>query len=908
MPTDLPNDERRRAIKGIADTPTDPANDVEDPADAVSSVEETDDGGALVTLGDDESSAAAGNGDFQANLVLELDPSELRKLATDLIDLVEQDKRDREGRDKQYAEGIKRTGMGEDAPGGADFDGASRVCHPIMAESCIDFAARAMKELFPPSGPVKSSIPTTETDVKIDMADRKVKFMNWQATKNIAEYRSELEVLLTQLPMGGSQYKKWWYAKELNRPRCEFVAVDNMFLPYECSDFYTAQRATHRQFLTRLIFNQRIDSGLYEEPSNNIDSASAPDTSSAASASAKIEGKQDSGFNEDGVREVYEIYTWQQVKSDPLTDGESAPYIITIDAYSDEIIGFYRNWDENDKQRKKLDWVVEYKLIPWRGAYGIGLFHLIGGISGALTGALRALLDSAHINNSQSLIKLKGGKSNGGNITVNPTQIAEIEAVAGVDDIRKTIMAMPYNQPSPVLFQLLDWLTTAGKGIIATADEALQNVGDRTPVGTTLALVEQGNITYSSIHARLHHAQAKSLEILHRLNATFLDDEQTIEELGELVIKRSDFAKSMGIIPVSDPNIFSESQRFAQMQGVQQLRATLPNLPWNDTKLAHMMLKRMRIENADELLPQPQKPQNLNPVAENVAALQGTPLLALPAQNHMAHIFSHLEFATNPVFSSPMVGAKMMGMMLEHIQQHIGFYYADAMEKATHYQELQGKTPTVQLEHQLATANSRVLQIIDQQFQQIMPMLQQVQQLAQQYAPKPPQDPAIAATMQAAMAEIDRKKQLDQAKLQLQQLEIQELKPHGEQLKAMVDVVKNEQDNDMRMQTDLLKNQGDNQTKQFIAAMQQQQEQLMAQFQSQIDAGKTEQEQRHAAMLQQLQGHIDQALQGQGHIGQMVQNDQQHAQQLEQNAQQHGHALELDQQQADNAPPPAAPA
>lgn len=905
MPTDLPNDEQRRAIKGISDTPADPLQEEDDP---VSSIEETEDGGALVTLGDEGENAQEHSGDFQENLVLSLDRSELNRIATNLIDLVEQDKRDREGRDKQYAEGIKRTGMGEDAPGGADFDGASRVCHPIMAESCVDFAARAMKELFPPSGPVKSSIPSTETDVKIDMADRKVRFMNWQATKNVAEYRSELEVLLTQLPMGGSQYKKWWYAQELKRPRCEFVAVDNMFLPYECSDFYTAQRATHRQFLTRLVFEQRIASGLYEEPSNTIDSASAPNGSAASEASAKIEGKQDSGFNEDGVREVYEIYTWQEVEGDPLTEGESAPYIITIDAYSDEIIGFYRNWDEKDTQRKKLDWVVEYKLIPWRGAYGIGLFHLIGGLSGALTGALRALLDSAHINNSQSLVKLKSGKGNGGNITVNPTQIAEIDAVAGVDDIRKTIMAMPYNQPSPVLFQLLDWLTNAGKGIIATTEEALQNVGDRTPVGTTLALVEQGNITYSSIHARLHHSQAKSLEILHRLNATFLDDEMVIEELGDLVMKRSDFARSMDIIPVSDPNIFSESQRFAQMQGVQQLRVMFPNLPWNDTNLAHMMLKRMRVDNADALLPQPVKPQNLNPVAENVAVLQGTPLLALPAQNHIAHIFAHLEFATSPVFSSPMVGTKMMGMILEHVQQHIGFYYADAMEKATHYQEQQGKMPTVQLEHQMAAANSRVLQVIDQQFQQIMPMLQQVQQLAQQYAPKPPQDPAVAATMQAAMAEIDRKKQFDQGKLSLQAMEIQQMKPQGEQLKAMTDIVKNEQDNDMRMQTDLLKNQGDNQTRQFIAALQAQSDQLMSQFQQQLDAGKAEQETRHQAMLAQLQGHIDMTLAGQQHIGQMVQNDQQHALQTQQNDQQHQNALELDQQQADNAPPPASPA
>jgi len=882
----LPNDEARRHIKGISDpalsaTPAEPMDDS-------TSIEETEDGGAVVHFEDEDSANDPVASGFLDNLAETIDPQELRTIARELIDLVEKDKEARSNRDKQYQEGLRRTGLGEDAPGGAEFEGASRVVHPILAESCVDFASRAMKEIFPPSGPVKAHIVGAETDAKLEVADRKVRFMNWQTTKNISEYRSELEVLLTQLPMGGSQYIKWWYDEQYGRARCEFVPVDDLFLPYSCTDFYTAGRATHRQMLTEQEFDRRVASGLYKEPDNLSTLGSHPDQSATAGANEKIEGKTGTGYNEDGVRQLYEVYTWRTVDSDDRTGGDLAPYIITIDEHTEEVVGFYRNWDEEDRLYKKLDWIAEYKLIPWRGAYGIGLPHLIGGLSGSLTGALRALLDAAHINNSQALVKLKSGKGNGGNLTINPGEIMEIDQVAGVDDIRKTIMAMPYNQPSTVLFQLLDWLTNAGKGVLSTTSEALSQVGDRTPVGTTMALVEQGAATYSSIHARMHHSQAKSLEILHRINATYLDEQVTVEELGELVIGRADFQKNMDIVPVSDPNIFSETQRFAQMQGVQQLVAMFPMLKWDFNQLAQMMLTRMRLSTAEaaRILPQPEKPKNLNPVAENMASLHGTPLLALPKQNHMAHIMLHLKFATDPVFSNPAIGTKMMAVQLEHVAQHISFLYADGMEAATQFSQLADHMPTVQVEQAMVAASDKVLAIINQELAEPMKMLAKVQELAAQYAPKPQMDPAVQATMQVAMQEVERKKQLDQANIGLKQLEVTQLKPQGEQLDAQVALAKNQQDNEMHMQTELLKNQGDNQTDQFIAALNANNEKLMAAFQSQLDADRLQNEQNHAKVMATIDGQASLAL----------------AQQ------QHGHQMEQNEQQAELAPAPQAPA
>lgn len=878
-------DERDRAIKGVSDDESDDIHLDGEPAE----VEETDDGGAIVTLEEDDAPTAQ-NTEHLDNLAEKLDRMYLDALGRDLCEVIQTDREARKRRDEQQELGIKRTGLGDDAPGGADFEGASKVVHPLLVEASIDFAAREMKELFPPGGPVKSAIYGNETDEKVVLAARKTQFMNWQATQQIPEYASELESLLSQLPLGGSQYMKWWYSEKFKRPKCEFVPIDRVFLPSAAVDFYTAERVTHLQAVTRQEFDQRIASGLYADLDVVITPAFEPDGTKSDAATAKVEGNTGDPMNLDGVREVYEVYTWLEVDDDDKTKGDLAPYIVTVDKESEQVVGMYRNWSEKDDTFQKLDWMVEYKLLPWRGAYGIGLYHLIGGLSGAATGALRALLDSAHINNSQALIKLKAGKGNGQTIVANPGEVAEIEQVPGVDDIRKTIMPMPYNQPSPVLFQLLGWLTDAGKGVLGTSEEKLDNIGDRTPVGTTMMMVEQGSQTYSSVHARMHRAQAKSLEILHRINRDYLDDKMVVAELGDLEIRRKDFAKNLDVVPVSDPNIFSEAQRFAQMQGLQQLVAMFPMLHWDFDKIARRMLARMRIENAQEILPEQQKPVNMNPVAENIAAQHGKPLIALPPQNHLAHIFAHLEYATSPVFANPILGAKMMPIIAEHVAQHIAFLYSETMDKVTHFSEDAEKTPTVQMEDRMAMANTQVLSWLQAKLQKPMEMLQQVQQFAQQFAPKPQPDPMSQAQLQVGMAEVQRKTQYDQQLLQQKAQELQN-KQQEIQTKAQVDLVKNQQDNDQKAETNLLMNQGDNETKQWIAALEMQNANLMAEMQGRLDTMQSEFERQHALTLTGIQGQIQMLLGAQNGQQQALQAQIANQNQLAQQATQQHHEV-----------------
>lgn len=758
---------------------------------------------------------------FQDNLAEHFDKSDVDSLGFDLAELVERDKKAREARDKKYEEGLRRTGLGDDTPGGASFEGASKTVHPVLAESCIDFAGRAIKELFPPSGPVRTFIVGKQTDDKLDKAERKKTYLNWQLTEQMPEYRAELEELLTQLPMGGSQYQKFWYDQRFKRPVSEFVPIDDVFLPYSATSFYTSPRVTHRQLITQSTFEQRIDDGLYRDIGSAATGSSYPDQSHSAEANDKIEGREADAYNEDGLRAVLEIYIWKEFDEDQVAQGASAPYIVTVDEYTEKVLAIYRNWEEGDPKMEKLDWLVEWKFIPWRGAYAIGFPHLIGSLAGSATGALRALLDSAHINNMPSGVKLRGSKLNGQNIDIQPTQIAEIEGPAGVDDIRKLVMGLPFNQPSPVLFQLLGWLTDAAKGVVATADDQLSQVGDRTPVGTTMALIEQGSTTYAAIHARLHYSQRKALKIICRLNKQYLDEQEVIEELGEQIIYQQDFVRNGDVIPVSDPSIFSESQRYAQQQGVLQMMQD-QTVPWDKAEGYRRMLKLMRIENPEALLPTQPKPISRDPAEENMFVMTGKqPIAVFPDEDDLSHLRCHLGFMTNPLFGgNPVFAQGILPNLMTHVKDHIAQYYIKLVHTAAMVLS-QGQQPgnAEQRDKLVEQANEQIAQSLTSDLGPIMQAMQQAMQVMQATAPKPPMDPATQVLLQTSMAEIDRKKQNDQATLELKQKELLEIKPQIDKLTQQVELQKNTQDNVQKQQTDLQKNTQDNETRKLIEQM-----------------------------------------------------------------------------------------
>jgi len=726
-------------------------------------IEELEDGSALVhlsTLKGPEQSP-----DFYANLAESMPEYELMNLGNKFLTLIEKDKEARKKRDEQYEEGIRRSGLGNDAPGGAQFQGASKTVHPVMAESGVDFAARAMKELFPPDGPVKSKIIGTASDDKQKKADNKRDFMNWQCTEQIIEFRDEEEQMTTQLPFGGSQYLKMWFDPEMRRPRIEFIPIDNIYLPYASVNFYTASRVTEVDDIIQDTFEQRVASGLYRDINAYVTSME-PELSKAAKANLKVEGKTDTGENPDGIRRTFNIYTWLKTDYDSIAKGERAPYILMLDEQTHQVLGLYRNWEDGDDRRAKLDWIIEFKFIPWRGAYAIGLPHLIGGLSAALTGALRALLDSAHINTAATMLKLKGAKISGQSQNIEVTQVTEIEGAPGVDDIRKIAMPMPFNQPSPVLFQLLGWLTDAAKGVVTTAEEKIADISSTAPVGTTQAMIEQGAAVFSAIHARLHASQARVLKVLARLNRWHFDDMDLDDIIEEIPVTKDDFNKMSDIVPVSDPNIFSDTQRFAQAQALAQRAQANPTL-YNLLAVEKRILQTMKIPNVQDVLPDPAKVEDMNPALENVSMTLGKPVGAFPGQDHMAHIQTHLDFGTDPMLGGgPIMSDTFLPAVITHVKEHLSFWYLDQMKRGSELDILKVERIPIPSQATLAATSVNVKQLSQQELSAIMqdlvPMQKQVQQLIQQQkASQIPMDPNAQALVNAQLAETQRKAQQD---------------------------------------------------------------------------------------------------------------------------------------------------
>ena len=750
------------------------------PADEDDGVEDTDDGGAIVTLDEDETEQAK-SPDFYKNLAEEMPEVDLDKLASQFLELVDRDREARKKRDEQYEEGLRRTGLGNDAPGGAQFQGASKVVHPMMTEACIDFAARAMKELMPSGGPAKDFIVGEVTLARTKKAHRKTAFMNWQLTVQAPEFRSEIEQLLTQVPLGGAQYLKMSWDEHRNRPGFLFVAIDDMYLPFAATNFYSAQRRTHVQYLTQLDYKQRVRSGMYRDV-DIVPASADPDFSEASKANDKIEGRSETSYNEDGLRTVYEIYAIASLEgqdADEDIDVEPAPYILTIDKLSRKVLSVYRNWDELDETKEELQWFVEFPFVPWRGAYPIGLPHMIGGISAAATGALRALLDSAHISNSQTMLKLKGGTRGGQTLEIQPTQVLEIEGGLNVDDVRKLAMPLPYNPPSAVLLQLLGVLVDAGKGVVRTTLDDMATDTVNTPVGTTLARVEQGMVVFSAIHGRLHDAMGRMLRILHRLNGMYLDDEDVEAEIGEELATRADFEGPLDVVPVSDPNIFSETQRYAQIQAIAQRAAAMPQL-YNARKVEERILETMKVPNAKDLLAPALEPHAQNAVNENVKATLGKPIVAFPEQDHIAHLKAHLSYMMNPALGmNSLIAPTLIPAMLNHVKEHIAWWYAMsvfALGNETTGQDIgdamqENKTPEDRraFDRMLAEASQLVSDRATGVFQSLPPAIQKAQQFMQQFAPPPPMDPAA----QAAMADIQARKEMAGQKAQLDQQKMQ---------------------------------------------------------------------------------------------------------------------------------------
>lgn len=796
-------------------------------------IEETEDGGAYVDMpGEPEIHEREGAEDasFYQNLAATLSLASRQRITQDLMPKLEEDKRAREKRTKLYAEGIRRTGLSDDAPGGASFTGASKVVHPMITEASIDYEARVMKELWPVAGPVRSKIMGEVTADKQEVADRKAAHMNWQLTEQIKEARGVMETTLTQVPLGGSQFIRQWWDHRLQRPKWRFVAVDQVLLPANATDWASAHRRAFVETLSKLEVRERIDQGMYIDamlPAPSMLDLQADNP--AAQQRRKVEGVDDPSMNLDEDREVYEVMTYiehddarlaELPEGSPEEPGVPYPYLLSIDAATGEMLGMYRDWERDDPTREPIDHVFEFPFIPWVGGFGIGFPHIIGGLSAAATGALRALMDSAHISNVASGAVLKGAGVSGQTQMPQPGDLLEIEAGGlAVDDIRKLVMKFDFMQPSPVLFQLLGFVVDAAKSIVRTSlDDQPSDMPANMPVGTQMSRVEEGLTVFTAIHGRAHAALNRLLRGLHRLNRLYLPD--VVKEKGpkgDIFIKRSDYEGPCDIQPTSDPTIYSDQQRFAQLNYIQQRAMAVPGMyKMREVELAGLRL--IKWPDPEGLLVAAPEPHELNAVNENLAMALGQPVQVFPSQDHLAHLQVLLDFMANPVLgANPLIAPAFLPAALKHAAHHIAFFYVEqavaTVEEAAQANpaELMSKDPEAKRAFDVLMASgSRLYNAsVMETLQGMMPILGAALQQMQKMAPPPPMDPAQAA-LAAAKAETERKGAADGQKAQADAVDAS-LKAKDIEQKGVIAGLK--------AQTDIQRTLIDSATAEHIAAM-----------------------------------------------------------------------------------------
>ena len=713
-----------------------------------------DDGTATVfdVADGDMGPEAAGHYD---NLALFLDDTRLAALCSDLLEAIEQDKESRQDRDRQYEEGLNRTGMGNNVVGGANFPGASRAVHPMLLEAAVDFGGGVMNEMLPPDGPVKAAILGDETDEKMERAKRVARYMNWQMTEQMSSLYHEFEVGFTQCPLGGAFYTKGY--EDNGAPAALFVAIDDVYRPWNDGDFYSQPRITHRQNVDRWTYRGNVSKELWRDVVDPaVGGSTFPDESAASEANDRIIGRTQPSNNVDGVREVYECSCIISLSED---DDPLEPYLVTIDVEARQILSIYRNWSENDAKKQRLLFLIEWPFWPWRGGYPIGMAHMIGGLSGAATGTLRALLDAGMLNTTQTGVRMKGGSTAGGqNITPRVTEITEIQGSLAQDDIRKTFMPLEFNEPSTVLFQLLGFLVDAGRGVVRTTFDEYDKVNAQTPVGTAQMFIEQGLKNFGSVHARLHRSMRLFLKWLYQINRDTLTDQTIIDQMGELSVTAQDFQGPMQVIPVSDPRIFSDLQRKAMAQTIAQ-RATLMPQVYNVRATEAHFLRQYGVSNPDQfLIPNP-IPQRMNAVAENVTASGAGVIKAFPGQDHESHIKLHVDYLKSPIFgSNPALAPNYIPKMIAHLGEHVSLWYSDAMlEAATAALRARTGNPEltlqsfmnvgveVPLDRLMAQLNDEVLRLASENMRDVPDIIYEARDLMKELAPPTPMDPSAVA-------------------------------------------------------------------------------------------------------------------------------------------------------------------
>ena len=653
------------------DIPQDEPSIEEQIAEALE-VEITDDG---VFVGQIEEESVA-EVPFDANIAEYLDDSVLGSISNKLVSAVENDKESRKEWEKTYTDGLKYLGMRFDEQRSQPFEGSSGVIHPILAEAVTQFQAQAYKELLPAQGPVKTQV-VGQRSAEVEMqSERVAEFMNYYIMNEMPEYDPDLDQLLFYLPLSGSAFKKVYYDAAKNRPVSKFIPAEDLLVPYNATDLLSAERVTHVVSMSNNEVRKMQLSGFYADIDLNDSEQIIRD--SIDKEIDKIQGVEPD-YSDDEQRKLYEIHTVEDIEGfedvDDMgeTTGLKLPYIITVDDSTQQILSIRRNYNPEDPLRNKINYFVQYKFLPGLGFYGLGLSHMIGGLSKASTSILRQLIDAGTLSNLPAGFKARGIRIRDEASPLQPGEFRDVDAPGGA--LRDSLMPLPYKEPSNVLFSLLGLLVDSGKRFAAIADMNIGDANAAMPVGTTVALLEKGTKVMSAIHKRLHYAQKNEFQILARIFQEFLPPVYPYETgSGPREVKVQDFDQRIDVIPVSDPNIFSMSQRVIMAQELLTMVQSAPELhgPQGIYEAYRRMYAALGVDNIESLLvpPADTTPQPVDAGIENSGLLQGIPQQAFPEQNHEAHVEAHKTlFLTQAVIMNP----QLQSVIIAHVMQHLQF-------------------------------------------------------------------------------------------------------------------------------------------------------------------------------------------------------------------------------------------
>ena len=677
-------------------------------------IEMTEEGGAEISF-DPKVASEEGGQDHYENLAEFLGDEILEPLGSKLVDQYREYKESRGDWEETYRNGLELLGFKYERRT-EPFRGASGVNHPVLAEAVTQFQAQAYKELLPADGPVRTQIMGDVNVQKEEQAKRVKDFMNYQIMDQMKEYEPEFDQMLFYLPLSGSTFKKVYYDALLGRAVSKFVPAEDLIVPYSANSLDDADAVVHVIKISENELKKQQVAGFYRD----IELGNPPITENQLE-DKKLELE---GISKDGQEDQYtllemhvnlDLEGYEDTSPDGEETGIKIPYIVTIAESNNKILSIRRNYAEGDKLMKKINYFVQFKFLPGTGFYGFGLIHMIGGLTRTATAALRQLLDAGTLSNLPAGFKSRGIRIRDDAQPLQPGEFRDVDAPGG--NIKDQFMTLPFKGPDATLLQLMGIVVSAGQRFAAIADMQVGDMNQQAAVGTTVALLERGSRVMSAIHKRLYVGLKQEFKLLANVFKTYLPPIYPYDVPGATRnIKMQDFDDRIDILPVADPNIFSQTQRISMAQSQLQLAQSNPQLH-NLYQAYRSMYEALGVKNISSILPPPQQPQPLDPSMEEIAAMAGKPFQAFVGQDHKAHIDSHLNFMkSNTVQNNPMVMGALQKNILERIslmaQEQIQLEFREELMQARQIQMALQQNPNdpalVQQANQLTqTMNAR---------------------------------------------------------------------------------------------------------------------------------------------------------------------------------------------------------